>query len=205
MNVFVACEYSGRVRNAFRARGHNAVSCDLLESTQPGPHIQGEVLKVLDGWKEPIDILIAFPPCTYLSYATLDNLVFPDEERKRQSQDAFDFALKLFSHPKATAKAIENPQGRLNADFRAADQTINPFLFGEPIEKRTCLWLFGLPPLHPTKIVPPDREKTKAWWNKGGRKGRGQWRSKTFVGIAEAMADQWGELEKLPWLSPLGL
>ncbi len=199
MRVLVACECSGRVRDAFRARGHDAVSCDLKPSATDGPHIQGDCLKVLntDFW----DMLIAFPPCTYLSCATPLNHD-PDPERAILQHEAVKFFFALY-HAPIDRICVENPQGMING-IKKPTQRIDPFLFGEPICKRTYLWLRGLPPLYPTKVVRPCQDKTERWWNSGGRKGRQASRAVTFQGVAEAMAEQWGQI-KQPWLSPLGI
>ena len=198
MKILVACECSGRVRDALRARGHEAVSCDMKESAKQGPHVQGDCRELLaDGW----DMLIAFPPCTFLSHATILNQ-FPKGERVRLQEEARDLFFDLMSAP-IDKICIENPQGLMNTLVRPT-QRIDPYLFGEPIAKRTYLWLKGLPPLYPTKIVRPCQRQTRAWWDKGTGKGRQAKRAVTFEGIAEAMADQWGQI-KQPWLSPLGI
>ena len=198
MKVLVACECSGRVRDALRARGHEAVSCDMKESARPGPHVQGDCREMLaDGW----DMLIAFPPCTYLSFATQLNQK-PEPSREVLQREAVRLFLALYRAP-IDKICIENPQGLMNTIVRPT-QRIDPYLFGEPICKRTYLWLKGLPPLNPTKIVRPCQQQTDKWWNSGGRKGRQAKRAVTFEGIAEAMADQWGQI-KQPWLSPLGI
>jgi hypothetical protein len=194
--VLVACEFSGVVRDAFRARGHDAVSCDLLPSERPGPHIQGDVLEVLDqGW----DLMIAHPPCTYLSRAGARWWGTP--EREQAAQEVRDFVLALWNAP-IPRIAIENPIGRLNQLWRYPDQTIEPWQFGDPYTKRTCLWLRGIPPLMATHV----RLERTNWLpsnTSGFRRGQrsrqgvvqgGRDASRTFPGIANAFADQWGAL-----------
>jgi len=205
MKVLVACEFSGRVRDAFRARGHNAISCDLLPTERPGPHIQGDVLKILDdGW----DLMIAHPPCTYLSNAGIrwfNEERYGDKarERKRLRLEAFNFVIKL-SNASISKVAVENPVGWLNSHWRRPEQIVQPYQYGDPESKRTCLWLRGLPLLKPTNIVEP---KVYAYFKRGKKKGQpiygtpylhlkeDRWkaRSVTFQGIADAMAEQWGQ------------
>ena len=139
MRVLVACEFSGIVRDAFLKRGHDAWSCDLLPTERPGPHIQGDVRDVLgNGW----DLMIAHPPCTYLSYAGMAHWNKPGRAERRR--EAVQFFLELFDAP-VSKVCVENPFGLPCQSFRRPDQVINPFDFGEPIRKRTCLWLRGLP------------------------------------------------------------
>ena len=201
MRVLVACESSGRVRDAFIARGHDAVSCDLRDTEVPGPHHVGDVEAFLLRGVERYDLVIAFPPCTFLSSASPLNWR-PTGERRLQQSAALRLALGLLNVRAGIGVCIENPQGLLNRYVRPT-QIINPYLFGHPIRKRTCLWLRGLPPLTPTKVIRPDLEASRKWWALGGRRGRGQHRSRTFSGVAEAMAEQWGSLSQ-PFLSPLG-
>jgi hypothetical protein len=152
MRVLVACEYSGTVRDAFRAGGHDAVSCDLLPTDVPGPHIVGDVVPHLtDGW----DLLIAHPPCTYLCSSGLHwNHRTPGRDAK--TADALRFVLTLMGEGGAHSIpkiALENPVGRISTAYRKADQTIQPWQFGHPDSKATCLWLKGLPPLRPTDVL----------------------------------------------------
>lgn len=192
MRVLVACEFSGRVRDAFTARGHDAWSCDLLPSETPGQHIQGDVLRILkDGW----DLMVAHPPCQYLSCA--GNRANEDPIRRQYTIAALDFFARLYwsAVPKV---AVENPQGVVSTMFRPATQRIDPYLFGDYERKRTFLWLRGLPPLYPTQpiLAPPSpRHITpstgkRLYWTNGGAPGKR--RSRTFPGIARAMAEQWG-------------
>lgn len=194
MRVLVACEFSGIVRDAFRARGHDAWSCDLLPSERPGPHIQGDVLDVLDGgWA----LMIAHPPCTYL--ARSGARWWGDPEREREARAARDFVLSIWGAP-IPRVAIENPVGRLNQWWRYPDQIVEPWYFGDPYRKRTCLWLRGLPGLMAT-VLRPD---FTSWVSGGsfmrvsrrrvlpGRTRSGTDRSRTLPGVAAAMACQWG-------------
>lgn len=202
MRVLVGCEYSGVVRDAFLERGHDAVSCDVIDTGSPGPHIVGPIEEVcrqdVQGW----DLIISFPPCTLLSAATPLNWR-PTGQRKWDQSRALRLALSLLNVPARIGVCVENPQGLLNRYVRPS-QIINPFLFGHPIRKRTCLWLRGLPPLVPTQVVAVDMERSAKWWGQGGRTGRGQHRARTFEGVAAAMAAQWGALTE-PFRSPLGV
>ena len=201
MRVLVACEFSGIVRDAFIAKGHEAVSCDLLPTEKPGPHIQGDVLEILDnGW----DLMIAHPPCRYLTYAALKH--WKQKGRAKKRKEAMLFFMKLWRAP-INKICIENPMGLPNTKFRSADQTIHPYFFGEPQLKRTCLWLKKLPLLEykNTIIEKPEplsihlRSKSKLF--KGGEEKKNYFahkihgwknRSRFWPGIAKAMAEQWG-------------
>lgn len=214
--ALIACEFSGIVRDAFTRCGWNAVSCDLLPSLTPGPHYQCDVLSLLDqGW----DLLIAFPPCTYLTnvaewaykdgpyYQRVRPGVLLGEERRKARLDAVDFVKKLASAP-IPYKAIENPIGHLSVAWRQPDQILQPYFFGHDASKRTCLWLENLPCLRGTRFIPPRIVSGKPRWgnqtdaghnrlgpnnrshNKRSR-DRQNTRSTTYVGIAEAMALQW--------------
>ena len=200
MKVLVACEYSGAVRDAFRAKGHDAMSCDLLPTETPGPHYQGDVCDVLnDGW----DLMIAHPPCTYLSRAGARWLHGGGNinlERLAQGMKAKAFFLSLLNAP-IPKIAIENPTPLKIFQLPVNTQAIQPYEFGHPYSKRTLLWLKGLPPLVPTKVMPSWVPYLPS--NTGGAK-RGQkatkgiakdWKesSRTFLGIAAAMAEQWGD------------
>ena len=193
MRVLVACEFSGIVRDAFIKRGHDAVSCDLLPTERPGPHIQGDVLDILDdGW----DMMIAHPPCTYLSNAGAVHYYGKKaknvEARKKKGLQAKDFFLKLLNAPMAR-KCVENPNPLKMFNLPKHSQVIQPYQFGHPFSKRTLLWLRNLPLLSPTSVL-TERQSTKKagnWFNKGG-KNRQKNRAKTFQGIADAMAEQWG-------------
>jgi hypothetical protein len=197
MRVLVACEYSGRVRDAFTSLGHDAWSCDTLTTESPGNHYVCNVLDVLGlGW----DLMIGHPPCTYLCIAGL-HYSKKDSERMKLTMKAYDFFMALYnsSIPKI---AIENPVGIVSTLFRKPDQIINPFQFGEPERKKTCLWLKGLPKLIPETNLEVKPRKTilrKSGVKKGQpynyywRQGKSAHeRSRTFQGIANAMARQWG-------------
>jgi site-specific DNA-cytosine methylase len=196
MKVLVACESSGTVRDVFRALGHNAVSCDLLPTDRPGPHYQGDVRDILgDGW----DLMIGHPPCTYLSKAGAR--WWKEPGRDQLAAQAAEFVLTLWNAP-IEKIAIENPRGQLNTLWRTPDQTIQPHWFGDPYSKATCLWLKNLPPLMATAPcaawVPWVRSNTGGA-RRGHRSHQGvakNWKeaSKTFQGIADAMAQQWGIL-----------
>lgn len=226
MRVLVACEYSGVVRDAFRSRGHDAWSCDLLECERdPAFHIQDDVLLHLDeGW----DLMIAHPPCTYLCSSGLHwNKRQPEREEK--TRDAMLFVLNLmgegFVDNPISRIALENPVGRIGTAYRRADQVIQPHEFGEDASKQTCLWLKGLPLLKGTKYVPPrmvcgcgytfhseyndkygcpncngELKAKPRWANQtdsgqnrlGPSDDRWKERSRTYQGIADAMAEQWG-------------
>lgn len=196
MRVLVACEYSGTVRDAFRRLGHDAWSCDILPTdADPAYHIQGDVLEVLNqGW----DLMIAHPPCTYLSNAGAKHL-YPkgilNEERFLKGVVAKDFFLKLHNSD-IPMIAIENPMPSNIYGLPKQTQVIQPYEFGHPFQKRTYLWLKNLPELKPTNVVGWAQSTKVAgnWFNKGGA-DRQKNRSKTFQGIADAMAAQWGVMQ----------
>ncbi len=186
MKVLIACEFSGIVREAFRARGHDAWSCDIIPTECKGQHIVNDVRNVLDwGW----DLMIAHPPCTYLSRAAA-HLRTP--ARLELAKLAYRFVLALWAAPIASI-AIENPYGLLFQWWRKPDQIVHPWMFGHPQTKATCLWLKQLPPLMCSLIV---ATRDINWTEKGLRRSNGDSkataRSRTFAGLAQAMADQWG-------------
>jgi len=206
MKVLVACEYSGIVRDAFLKLGHDAMSCDLLPTEQPGNHYQGDVLDIInDGW----DLMIAHPPCTYLTVA--GNKWFGPDYKQRfptRLQDralAIEFFLLIANSPNIKRVAIENPIGIMSTMYRKPDQIIQPYQFGHNVRKATCLWLKNLPPLRYTKIVEPLLDRFPSgnvqsrWHTETGhiknKEERAKARSKTFQGIADAMAEQWGNLK----------
>lgn len=195
MKVLVACEYSGTVRDAFIARGHDATSCDLfLPSETPGSHYQGDVLDILgQGW----DLMIAHPPCTYLTVSAnkwladqpprkSGALVGADRRAAREDAAAFFMLLQNSGIPKI---AIENPIGCMSSRFRKPDQVLQPWMFGHGETKATCMWLTGLPLLVPTDVVCGREQRLH---NLPMTPDRAKIRSKTFQGIANAMAEQWG-------------
>lgn len=193
--VLVACEFSGVVRDAFIRQGHDAVSCDLLDTEVEGPHIKGDVLEVLDdGW----DMMIAHPPCTYLCSSGLHwNKRRP--ERQQKTEEALEFVEALLSAP-IPLIALENPIGCISTRIRPYDQKIQPWQFGHDASKGTCLWLDNLDPLLPTNVLTlPEcghwANQTPSGQNKlGPSANRWALRSITYAGIAEAMANQWGSL-----------
>lgn len=187
MRVLVACEFSATVRDAFRARGHDAWSCDLLPTEgNPQWHIQGDVLPVLDrGW----DLLIAHPPCTHLA---VSGARWFKDKREEQAK-ALAFVLQLMCAP-VKRIAIENPISVISSRIRKPNQVIQPWQFGHGETKSTCLWLENLPKLTPTNIV--DGREARVHRMPPGP-DRWKERSRTFRGIAEAMADQWGSLPAL--------
>lgn len=206
MKVLVACEFSGVVRDAFRARGHDAWSCDLRETEADEKwHLVGDVFDCLDNptFGEPWDMLVAFPPCTHL--ASSGAVYWKEKQADGRQRAAIDFVVRLFSYPLEHV-AVENPTGILSTRWRKPDQIIHPYHFGDPYMKRTCLWLKGLPLLRRTNQVEPI-----AHWHGGARRGGikkdgtrtparlptalkygERERSRTFQGIAKAMAQQWG-------------
>ena len=215
MNILVACEESQAVTIELRNLGHNAFSCDILECSGGHPewHIMDDVTKILtggtfstmDGVSHVVkkwDMIIAFPPCTYLTVT--GNRWFNVEkygekalERIKLREEAHDFFM-MFANAECDKIAIENPVGYMNSHYRKPDQIIQPYQFGDPYEKKTCLWLKGLPKLQFTNIVePPPRQQLKSgksmpeWYSNAPKKDRARIRSKTFPGIAKAMATQW--------------
>ena len=183
MKVLIACEYSGVVRDAFIGGGHEAMSCDLLPTDVPGPHYQGDVRDVID---YPWDLMIAHPPCTDLSVSGARHFAEKRMNGKQQSSASFFMMLAKSDIPKI---AIENPICVMSSLFRKPDQVIQPWMFGHGETKATSLWLKNLPKLVPTNIVegrearihkmPPSPDRWKL-------------RSITYQGIADAMAQQWG-------------
>jgi len=197
--VLVACEFSGLVRDAFIAQGVDAVSCDLESSERPGPHIQGDVLVLLDaGW----DAMIAFPPCTHL--AASGARWWKEKRADGRQQAAIDFFMALAGAP-VKHVAIENPVGVMSKAWRPPDQYIQPFWFGDSVQKKTGLWLKNLPLLAPTNMVDRGPIYTTRRGTKLGsaflmllpqNKDRTKIRSRTFRGIARAMAVQWAPIIK---------
>jgi len=182
MKVLVACEYSGRVRDAFLARGHDAISCDLLPSETPGPHYQGDVLDILgNGW----DLIIAHPPCTHLAVSGARWF----KEKQTEQAEALEFVRMLMNAP-ASRIASENPISVLSSRIRKPDQIIQPWQFGHGETKATCLWLKGLPKLKPTNIVEGREAKVHRM---APSPDRWKERSRTYEGVANAMAEQWGK------------
>lgn len=201
MKILIACEYSGRVRDAFIARGHAAMSCDLLPTDAPGPHYQGDVFDIInDGW----DLMVAHPPCTYLSVSgmhwTTRGLRDP-----QLTEDALAFVQRLMDAP-VERIAVENPISVISSRIRKPDQIISPYQFGHDASKKTCLWLKNLPLLTATQmvepriVITPSGKPAKRWGNQCDNYGqdklppsadRWKLRSATYQGIADAMAAQW--------------
>ena len=187
MKVLIACEYSGAVRDAFTGMGHDAMSCDLLPTENPGPHYQGDIRDVLN---YPWDLMIAHPPCTDLSVSGARHFENKKMNGRQQASVSFFMLLAKADIPKI---AIENPVSIMSTLYRKPDQVIQPWMFGHGETKATCLWLKNLPKLQPTNIVdgrenrihkmPPSENRWKE-------------RSRTYSGIAEAIADQWGTYDE---------
>lgn len=182
MKVLVACEFSGTVREAFKELGHDAWSCDLLPTDIPGNHIQDDVLNHLNGW----DLIIAHPPCTYLTVSNSRNWA----KRRTEQLAAIEFVLSIYNNSTCPL-AIENPIGRLSTAWRKPDQIIQPWMFGHGETKSTCLWLRALPKLQPTNIVNGRQGKILSY---PPSPDRWKIRSKTYQGIADAMASQWSNI-----------
>lgn len=224
MKVLVACEESQTVCKAFRAKGHEAYSCDIQESSggRPEWHICNDVLDIINGNTEFFtcdgtlhiinawDMIIAHPPCTYLTvtgnrWFNIQKYGDKAIQRIKSREEAAQFFMAFVNAP-CEHIAIENPVGYMSKYYRKSDQIIQPYMFGHKAEKRTCLWLKNLPALKPTNVVkPPERVRFASgksmpqWyaeaWHMSSEK-RSKFRSKTFQGIAQAMADQWGGYEQ---------
>ena len=183
MKVLVACEYSGIVREAFAAKGHDAMSCDLLPAEIPGNHYQGDIRDVLyDGW----DLMIGHPPCDHL--AVSGARWFKEKRADGRQQAAIEFFMMLANAP-IEKIALENPVSIMSTQWRKPDQIIQPWMFGHGETKATCLWLKNLEKLQPTNIVEGREQRI---WKMGPSENRWKERSRTFQGIANAMAEQWG-------------
>lgn len=201
MKVLVGCEFSGIVREAFKARGHDAWSCDLLPTELPGQHIQGDVLRILnDGW----DLAIFHPPCTYLASSGL-HWNKRISGREKLTEESLEFVRALLNAP-IPKIALENPIGRINTAIRKPDQIIQPWMFGHAEAKATCLWLKNLPLLKPTnQLTPRGGDYKRGWDNQtpsgqnklGPSNDRWKIRSRTYLGIADAFAQQWGGVEEV--------
>ena len=180
MKVLVACEYSGTVRDAFAAKGHDAWSCDVIPSDKPGNHYQCDIKKVLSNqW----DLLIAFPPCTQLCSSGARWW----KQKQQEQADAIQFVKNLWNFP-INKIAIEKPIGILSTVWQHPTQIVQPYWFGDPYPKSTCLWLKNLPPLVPTNTVQPTDQRI---WRCPPGPNRWKIRSLTPRGLAEAMATQW--------------
>lgn len=191
MKVLIACEFSGVVREAFKAKGHDAWSCDLLDTEIEGQHIKGDVLKILDqGW----DLMIAHPPCTHLAVSGARWF----KDKQKEQKEALEFVSNLLEAP-IPKIALENPVSIISSKIRKPDQIIQPWMFGDSFTKTTCLWLKHLPLLQPTNIVDKGKmqvlkngKKLPEWYSNAKHADRWKIRSTTFPGFAKAMADQWG-------------
>lgn len=208
--ILVACEWSGTLRDAFTARGHDATSCDILETASPGKHHVGDVREIMD---DGYDMMVSFPPCTYLTSAQLWRCL-PKHAAKHpgraaKSDEALQFVRDLFG-AKVTRSALENPRGRIGTAIRKADQEIHPYQFGHDVSKTTGLWLDGLEELVPDpadyiepRVIEYKGKMVKRWGNQspcgadsmGPCSDRGHKRGKTYAGIANAMADTWGGIK----------
>jgi site-specific DNA-cytosine methylase len=180
MKILIACEFSGIVRDSFLKMGHDAYSCDLLPSENPGPHFQGDVRDVIeDGW----DMMIAHPPCTHLAVSGARWFKY----KQKEQQEALDFVRFLLNAP-IDKIALENPISIISSKIRKPDQIIHPWQFGHNEEKTTCLWLKNLPKLVSTNVVEGRFSKVLSL---GPSEDRWKERSRTYQGIASAMAEQW--------------
>jgi site-specific DNA-cytosine methylase len=193
MKVLIACEYSGAVRDAFINNGHDAMSCDLLPTDVDGPHYQGDVFDVInDGW----DLMIAHPPCTHLAVSGARWF----KDKVKEQAESLEFVRRLMDAP-IDKIVIENPISIISSRIRKPEQIIQPWMFGHPEAKATCLWLKGLPTLSATDVLTKPEcgywsNQTPSGQNKlGPSKDRWKERSKTYQGIATAMANQWGPVE----------
>jgi len=209
MNIGVLCEFSGIVAKAFRDKGHYVVSCDLQPSELPGNHIQGDCRDYDWSW---CNMVLAFPPCDYLSKVQ-NGLIVNNKERQYKRYLAFDFFLWCY-YLSVKKVVVENPVGYINSHFRQPDQIIQPYYFGDPEQKGTCLWIRGLPYLvfykEENSLFDNDyvgKPKPKAYYKTGKQIGKPQYfvdsmsgtrevkkrnRSRTFLGIAKVFADNWG-------------
>ena len=181
MKVLIACEYSGAVRDAFIAQGHDAISCDILPTDAPGPHYQGDVRDILE---DGFDLMVAHPPCTHLAVSGARWF----KDKQVEQAEALDFVRLLLAAP-IDKIALENPISIISSRIKKPDQIIQPWQFGHGETKATCLWLKNLPKLQPTQIV--DGREAKVHKMSPGP-NRWKERSKTYQGIANAMAQQWG-------------
>lgn len=205
----MACECSGAVRDAFISRGHDAISCDLKPTETPGPHHVGDVVTFLRD--QSCDLLICHPPCTFLARVSAPWLA-RDESRASRMHEAADFFYALWTFERARYVCVENPYPLAAAGLPPWTQVIEPYLFGHPYTKATCLWLRGLPPLQTTEPRPEVHIRPERTYRPNGRphdnpasfvrtqnsnkKTRATERARTFPGIAAAMADQWGNLAR---------
>lgn len=209
MKILIGGECNGKIRDAFIAKGHDAISCDLKDTIAPGPHYKGDMMDIIN---DGFDIGIFHPPCTYISRSSVQWLSHPADRhlpfihrrdhplypgRRKKAMDAIEFAKKIWAS-KIPKLVIENPIGLLSR-WKKPSQIVEPWMFGDEYKKPTCLWIRGLPLLTPTNIVgqgdiviTKSGKKIPKWYSSANLKERGATRSVTFDGIAKAMADQWG-------------
>ena len=196
MKILIACEFSGTVREAFAARGHDAWSCDIEPTDIPGQHYQGDVMNILDdGW----DMMIAHPPCTHLAVSGARH--FEAKKKDGRQQQGIDFFMSMINAP-INKIAVENPVGIMSTLYKKPNQIIHPWQFGHEASKSTCLWLKNLPNLVSTNIVSKGEfvtfksgKRMTKWYADSAKKSpqeRAKIRNTTFQGIAKAMAEQWG-------------
>lgn len=194
MRVIVACEFSGIVREAFKKKGHDAWSCDLLSTEIPGKHIKHDILDIIYQNEREInfkdvphsfDLMIAHPPCTHLAVSGARWF----KQRQKEQKEAIEFFMSLVNAP-IDKICIENPISIMSTKYRKPDQIVQPWMFGHGETKSTCLWLKNLPKLIPTKIVSGREGRV---WKEPPSKNRWKKRSRTYTGIAEAMGKQWGD------------
>lgn len=185
MKVLIACEFSGTVREAFKKLGHNAWSCDLLPTDIPGQHYQGDVMDLID---DDWDLMIAHPPCTHLAVSGARH--FEEKRKDGRQQEGIDFFMEMINAP-IDRICVENPISIMSSVYQKPTQIIHPWQFGHGETKATCLWLKGLPKLIPTNIVDGRDDRIHKM-----PPGPNRWkeRSKTYQGVANAMASQWGAL-----------
>lgn len=188
MKVLVLCEFSGVVREAFTARGHDAWSCDLLPSEIPGNHFERDAFDHRGQWALPhnFDLIVAHPPCTHLCVSGARWFL----DKQQEQREAIAFFMRCINAP-APKIAVENPVGIMSTRYKRPDQIIHPWMFGDAVNKKTCLWLENLPPLIATNVIEPWRRRNSIH---EAAPGPDRWRirSRTFQGIADAMAAQWG-------------
>jgi len=194
--VLIACEYSGVVREAFKKRGFDAWSCDLLPTEVAGQHITGDVRRA---FRQRWDLIIAHPPCTHLAVSGARH--FPEKIADGRQQEAIDFFMEMTNAP-ARHVAVENPVCVMSRLYRKPDQIIQPFMFGHGETKATCLWLKNLPKLKPTNIAEGREQRI---WRMPPGPDRWKERSRTFQGIADAMAQQWGDAIESNYYAPVQL
>ena len=198
MRVLIACEFSGIVREAFKKKGHDAWSCDILSTEIPGKHIKHDVLDIIYQNEREInfkdvphsfDLMIAHPPCTHLAVSGARWFTRWFKQKQKEQRESIEFFMSLVNAP-INKICIENPISIMSTKYRKPDQIVQPWMFGHGETKSTCLWLKNLPKLIPTKIVSGREGRV---WKEPPSKNRWKKRSRTYTGIAEAMGKQWGD------------